>query len=134
MQNQVEDRFIFEDLVSTTNLASLAQGYILNCRCEGKTPKTLSNYSGVLKNLIWYCKKEGCREVNKLSVMHIRQFLSYLGNNANRWGSNNPATRRAANLTTINTYYRVLHSFFNTPNISHIYKPYPVFLYTTMRF
>lgn len=47
MEKQAVDNLLFESLVSTTSLESLAKGYILNCKTEGKSPKTISGYEMV---------------------------------------------------------------------------------------
>ena len=56
MEKQVVDRLTIKNLFSTTSLESLAKGCILNCRSEGKSPRTIAIYETVLKNFIWYCK------------------------------------------------------------------------------
>jgi len=38
-----------ESLVSTTSLESLIKGYLLNCKTENKSPKTIAAYQMVLK-------------------------------------------------------------------------------------
>ena len=114
MQKHVEEHLLLENLVSTTNLQSLAQGYILNCRSEGKSPETISSYKMVLNNFIWYCKQNDFpTTAQKLNSLHIRQFIWYLTSATNRWGRNSPKTRQPASQTTANDYYRSLHSFFN---------------------
>jgi hypothetical protein len=42
MQKQAVDNILLESLVSITSLESFAKGYILNCKTEGKSPKTIS--------------------------------------------------------------------------------------------
>ena len=114
MENQAVDRLILENLIPTTSLESLAKGYVLNCRCEGKSPKTIDIYEVVLRNFAWYCRQNNFpEEVLKLSALHIRHFLWYLSSETNRWGSNNPAARKPASQTTVNDYYRALQGFFN---------------------
>jgi len=62
MENQVVDRLIIENLVPTTSLESLAKGYVLNCKVEGKSPKTIAIYEAVLKNFSWYCHQDNFPE------------------------------------------------------------------------
>ena len=112
MQNQVVDRLTLENLITTTSLESLAKGYILNCRFEGKSPKTIAIYETVLKNFIWYCRQNNFPEAQQLTPVHIRHFLWYLSTESNRWGNSNPATRKPASQTTVSDYYRALYSFF----------------------
>ena len=113
MENQLVDRLTLENLIPTTSLESLAKGYILNCKSEGKSPKTIAIYEIVLKNFIWYCRQNNFPEANQLTAVHIRHFLWYLATESNRWGNNNPATRKPASQTTVSDYYRALYSFFS---------------------
>jgi site-specific recombinase XerD len=102
-----------ESLVSTTSLESLVKGYILNCKMEGKSPKTISSYEMILHNFIWYCKEQGFPEVQKLTAIHVRHFLWYLASESHRWNSTSPAARRQASSTIVNGYFRALRTFFN---------------------
>jgi site-specific recombinase XerD len=113
MQKQAVDSLLLESLVSTTSLESLAKGYILNCKTEGKTPKTISGYEMALRNFIWYCKQQDFPEVQKLSAVHIRHFLWYLASESHRWDSTSPAAKRQVSSTTVNGYFRALRTFFN---------------------
>jgi integrase/recombinase XerC len=91
---------------------SLIQGYILNCRCEGKSPKTISFYQGNLKRFLWYC-----REYNfptnpaDLMPLHFRQFLWYISSEDVRWGSRSSRSIRPAKKAVAH-YYHCLHIFF----------------------
>lgn len=103
-----------ENLVSTTSLKSLTKGYILNCRCEGKSPSTIAIYGTVLKNFVWFCERNNYPEQPQgLTPGHIREFLWYLTSEPNRWGANVPSAKKPASQTTVNDYYRALHSFFS---------------------
>jgi site-specific recombinase XerD len=113
MEKQAVASLLSESLVSTTSLASLAKGYILNCKTEGKSPKTVSGYEMALRNLIWYCKEQGFPEVQKLTAVHIRHFLWYLASETHRWNSTSPTAKRQAGSTTVNCYFRALRTFFN---------------------
>ncbi len=113
MEKQVVDDILLESLVSTTSLDSLIKGYILNCKTESKSPKTLSSYQMVLKNFSWYCRESKFPQIQKITAVHIRHFLWYLGGETNRWNSKTPSVRSQASATTINGYYRALRTFFN---------------------
>jgi len=67
----------------------------------------------VLRNFAWYCKQQNFPEVQKLTAVHIKHFLWYLGSETNRWNSTNPSAKRPASNTTINDYFRALRTFFN---------------------
>lgn len=113
MEKQAVDSLLLESLVSTTSLESLAKGYILNCRTEGKSPKTISGYQMALNNLTWYCREQGFPAVQKLTAVHIRHFLWYLASEPHRWDSTSPAAKRQVSSTTVNCYFRALRTFFN---------------------
>ena len=78
MENQLVDRLTIENLIPTTNTESLAKGYILTCKSEGKSPNTIAIYEIVIKNFIWYCKQNDFPEAQQLTSIHIRHFLWYL--------------------------------------------------------
>jgi site-specific recombinase XerD len=68
----------------------------------------------VLRNFIWYCRHSQLPiEPQKLSAIHIRQFMWYLSNEVNKWDSASPLARRRVSASTAHDYYRALHSFFN---------------------
>ena len=94
MQKQDVDRLTSEELVTTTDLKSLIQGYLLNYKTEGKSPATRAIYETVLKNFPWYCEQNDFPSVRRISSMHVRHFLWYLSIESNRWGSSNAATNK----------------------------------------
>lgn len=112
MKSQVVDRSLCNFAV-TTSLEDLIKGYILNCRCESKSLTTTATYDRTLKCFLWYCQENDySNEPQKITPIHIRNFLWYLASEPNRWGSDNPASRKQASQSTINRYYRVLNTFF----------------------
>jgi site-specific recombinase XerD len=113
MAKQVVDQLLIDSLVTTTSLESLTKGYLLNCRTENKSPKTIRGYESALRNFNWYCKQQNFPEVQKLTAVHIRHFLWYLGSDPRRWNSDNPSAKHPASNTTINDYFRCLRTFFN---------------------
>ena len=113
MKNQAGDYLLLESLVSTTSLESLAKGYILNCKTEGKSPKTISGYEMALRNFHWYCQQNDFPEVQKLTAVHVRHFLWYLASESHRWNSTSPAAKKQASSTTVNDYFRAIRTFFN---------------------
>lgn len=112
MTNQPFERLLTESLVTITSLESLIKGYLLNCRTENKSPKTIRGYSMVLRFFAWFCKEQRFPEVQKLTASHVREFLWYLGSETNRWNSTNPSAKRTVSNTTINDYFRALRTFF----------------------
>jgi site-specific recombinase XerD len=113
VEKQAVEPLLLESLVSTTRLESLAKGYILNCKTEGKSPKTISGYEMSLRNFTWYYKQNDFPEVQKLTTVHIRHFLWYLASESHRWNSTSPAAKKQASSTTVNDYFRALRTFFN---------------------
>ena len=113
MENQVVDRLTLENPILTASLESLAKGYILNCKSEAKSPKTIAIYETVLRNFIWYCQQNQFPEAQQLPPVHIRHFLGYLSTESNRWGNNNSATRKPTSQSTASVCHRSLRTFFN---------------------
>ena len=113
-RNTVDDHISPDNLFDTASLDSLAEGHILSCRSEGKSPRTVAIYGTVLRNFLWYCKKAGVpTRAERITPQHIRAFLWYVGSEEHRWDSTSPAAMRPGNSATVNCYYRSLHSFFN---------------------
>ena len=105
MQNQVVDRLTLENLITTTSTESLAKGYILNSKTEGKSRKTISGTEMILRNFSWYCHKNNFPDIQRITSYHISDFLLYLATQPNRWDSTSPAARKPASKTTVNCYY-----------------------------
>ena len=85
MERPSVDRLTYENLVSTTSIESLAHGYILNCRCEGKSPRTLAIYGIVRSYSVWYCRRHNVPdELYKLNAAQVRSFLWYVAREAGR--------------------------------------------------
>jgi len=97
-----------------TNLQSLIKGYILNCRCEGKSPKTLSFYQDNLNRFLWYCFQNNFPiNPSHITTDQIRQFLYYVASKAVRWGGYSTVARKPVSRTTVAHYYHCLNIFFN---------------------
>jgi site-specific recombinase XerD len=113
MEKPLVDHLTSQDLVSTTSLASLVQGYILNCRCEGKSLSTVVTYEEHLRRFLAYCQQKGIPDQPaKLGTHHLRDFLWYEASEPVRWSGRPTTARRAAGQSTVNHYYRVLNTFF----------------------
>ena len=85
MKRQAVDDLLLESLVSTTSLESLTRGYILNCKTENKSPKTIAAYEIVLRNFNWYCNQSNFPQIQKLTAVYVRHFFWYLANESHRW-------------------------------------------------
>jgi site-specific recombinase XerD len=113
MQKQASEDLLLGNSVSVTSLESLVKGYLINCQIEGKTPKTIAGYEHLLHNFVWYLRRSEMPEVQELNRVHLRQFFWYLSSETHRWNSANPAAQRQASATTVNDYFRAIHTFFN---------------------
>lgn len=126
MKSQHVDRSL-ESFAMATSLDDLIRGYILNCRCENKSMTTISSYETSLRCFKWYCEQNGCPdEPQKIGSHHVRNFLWYLASEPNRWGSDNPASRKPARQSTINRYYRVRNTFFGWLEKEELIRDNPV--------
>ncbi len=111
MKNQVLERSLLTFPV-TTSLESLVKGYLLNCKCENKSATTIATYERCLGCFLWFCRvNDYPDQPQQISTLHVRAFLSYLGE-ANRWGGKAISARAPARQSTINKFYRVLNTFF----------------------
>ena len=113
MKSQAVDHVLLETSPITTSVRSLVEGYILNCRCEGKSQATLANYLNRLRCFMWFCQEHSYPdEPHKITPEHIRQFLWYLASEPIRWNGSSTSARKPASQSTINHYYRALNTFF----------------------
>lgn len=73
--------------VTGTTLESLSNLFVLTCRTDGKSPKTVSYYRDNLARLLWYARSQDWPEdIRDLTEWHIRGFLDYVATATNRWG------------------------------------------------
>jgi len=56
MKSQPVDHVLYNNSVSLSSIASLIQGYMLNCHCEGKSQATIKNYQYRLNCFTWFCQ------------------------------------------------------------------------------
>jgi len=92
-----------------TPLHRLIEGFLLSCRVENKSPKTISFYKNNLEKFEWYLDKFG---IDTIDASTIRGFLGYLKDTASRWDSNNARANRMVSPTTIKSYYISLSALF----------------------
>jgi len=83
---------------------------VLACRVEGKSPKTVDFYEGILRRFTWYLAQS---IVDHVEPMTVRSFLGYVQTSEHRWGSQNPQANKKASQTTVQRYYTGLKVFFN---------------------
>ena len=71
-------------LINIASLESLVKGYVLNCRCEGKSQVTVDTYEQILKRFLWFSQSNDYPdEPHKITLGHIRGFLWYLASESN---------------------------------------------------
>jgi site-specific recombinase XerD len=131
--DNLTDTSFFDDLINTTDLQSLIQGYLLSCQCEGRASSTMTTYKCVLSKFEWFCNQNNFPPIQKMTVMHIRKFLWYLTNETNRWDSKHPTTKKQASRVTVHTYYRVLKPFFGWLKREQLIYDNPFDLITVQR-
>ena len=70
--------------INIASLESLVKGYVLNCRCEGKSQVTVDTYEQILKRFLWFSQSNDYPdEPHKITLGHIRGFLWYLASESN---------------------------------------------------
>jgi site-specific recombinase XerD len=99
-----------------TSLKSLINGFVLTKQTEGKSPRTVEFYAQNLNRFLWYAQqKEWSDDIRTITEWDIRDFLSYVANETNRWGlkgnGSEPARRKVTH-TTVHNYFVVLANFF----------------------
>jgi site-specific recombinase XerD len=95
------------------NLKSLIQGYILNCRCEGKSEATIHHYDSSLRRFMSFHESNGgSLKVDEVTPDNIRHFLWYVTSEPVRWNGSSTTARKPATVATAENYYRTLHTFF----------------------
>ena len=108
---------VLEQKVPTgASLTSLVNGFILTKRTECQSLETTKYYEGILKRFLWYLSQNQLSDdARLLNEWHIRDFLSYVSSQTNRWGMNGNGSESSSNkasYTTVHHYYRVLKTFF----------------------
>jgi len=79
-------------------------------------PTTLTFYRNYLRNFDWYAQREGWPpDAGDITRGHIREFLSYVEKERNRWGYTDPtrSSARYASPGTVHNYGRVVKILFN---------------------
>ncbi|MFC1916660.1 phage integrase N-terminal SAM-like domain-containing protein, partial [Chloroflexota bacterium] len=87
----------------------MIDGFLLSCRVENKSPKTVSFYKNILDKFQWFLGKDNIETIDATS---IRQFLVYLKDTPNRWDSNNTRANRPVLPITVRSYYSGLSALF----------------------
>ncbi len=84
-------------------------GFLLNCKVEGKSWGTIDCYTDKLKGFLWYATNyDWSADISEITTQHLREFLVYLRETDHRFNSTCPRAMRPVNNTTIQKYYRAL--------------------------
>lgn len=128
-----QDSHSSNHLNSNLHLKSLLHGYILNCRCEGKSEATIHHYESSLRRYLSFHESNGgSLNAQEITPEDIRNFLWYVTSEPVRWGGSSPTARKPATISTAENYYRTLRTFFawleregliSDNPVTHIKKP-----------
>jgi len=101
----------------SASVESLVKGFVLTQRTDCKSPRTIEYYEGNLKRFLWFAEKqEWPDDARLISEWNIREFLTYVSGEGNRWGlagNGSESSRPKATYCTVHHYYCVLKAFFN---------------------
>ena len=70
----------------STSIKSLIKGFVLTRRTECKSPRTIEYYENNLRRFLWFAnRQEWPDDARLITEWHIREFLSYVASEVNRW-------------------------------------------------
>jgi len=99
---------------TTTTIKQAIEGFLLNCKVEGKSYGTIECYSDKLKGFLWYATNcDWPDDIIAITTNHLREFLAYLRETPHRFNSTCLRAMKPINSTTIQKYYRALSALFN---------------------
>ena len=90
-------------------LHRLIEGFVLSCKVENKSPKTIDFYKRNLDNFQWFLNKFN---IETIDANAIRSFLGYLKDTTHRWDSKNAHANRPVCAFTVERYYTSLSALF----------------------
>jgi integrase/recombinase XerD len=74
--------------VKIPTLDQLVADYLICCRSEGKSPKTIESYSLSLRKFSEFLKQSKVvKPISEIGLSEVRRFIIYLQNDAKRWDS-----------------------------------------------
>jgi len=63
-------------------------GFLLNCKVEGKSWGTIDCYADKLKGFLWYANNyDWPDDIAEITTQHLREFLVYLRETDHRFNS-----------------------------------------------
>ncbi|MBL7124627.1 MAG: tyrosine-type recombinase/integrase [Dehalococcoidales bacterium] len=103
-----------DTLTTSDNLANLLRGYLLSCKVEGKSPKTLESYRQVAVNYIAFAKAHDLPlNAPDITPDYIRSYLLSL-------------QEKGLSPFSSSSYYRTLHAFFSWLKSQGLMKESPM--------
>ncbi len=98
-----------------TEIRSLVEGFLLDCKVTGKSLATIVYYTEKLNKYLWYTDTFGLpSDIEDITPTHIREFLAYARTtDKERWGSKVAGANKPISPTTIKRYYACLRVLFN---------------------
>ena len=99
-------------VASGGDLRVFLQGFLLDRKVEGLSPRTIDFYQDKLGNFLWYCEQNGLT-IADIDTHTIREFLAYLKDTKHRWESDCTRSKQPLSPRTIQHYYGCLRTFFN---------------------
>lgn len=102
------------DYTTEMSIKQVVEGFLLNCKVEGRSYGTIECYSDKLKGFLWYADHyDWPDDIREITTNHLRQFLAYLRETPHRFESKCPRAMKPVNSTTIQKYYRALSALYN---------------------
>ena len=96
------------------DMRTLVNGFLLSCKVEGKSLRTVAFYGEKLNKFLWYVEEYDLPAApEEITTEHIKRFLAYLRDNERRYNSDHPPANKPISATTIKRFYAVLRVMFN---------------------
>ncbi|KKM27242.1 hypothetical protein LCGC14_1576700 [marine sediment metagenome] len=92
---------------------SLAELVTRFCSRRPLAAKTREYYTSILGKFAWYAQTKGWPEPGGITRQHVRDFLSYVATESDRWPEAPRTANRPASQATVHHYGKVVKSFFN---------------------
>ncbi|KKM88769.1 hypothetical protein LCGC14_1255440 [marine sediment metagenome] len=83
------------------------------CARPGLAARSREYYANILGKFTWYVQAKGWPRPELISRDHIRDFLSYVATESDRWPEAPRTANRPASQATVHHYGKVVKSFFN---------------------
>jgi len=97
-----------------TPVKEVIDGFLLDCKVTGKSPKTTAFYKEKLSKFLWFCDAYHFPDaIEEITSQHIKSFLGYLRDSEHRYNSNHPQANMPLSPNTIRKFYVALRSMLN---------------------